>query len=75
MWQYNFMNLTDALKFKEMTIYDLAKRVDVHYTHILRIVHGKRRPSPELAQEIEEAMDNVVTRMELLYPKKRRAEA
>jgi len=62
------MNLETVLKKENMSIASLAAKLDVHYTHVLRIIHGSRRPSPELALKIEQITNGAITRMELLYP-------
>jgi len=46
----------------------LARKVNVHQSHLSKIARGRRRPSPELALRIEQAMSGAVTRDELLFP-------
>jgi len=62
------MKIEEFLEKENMSIAKFALNIGVHYTHILRIVNGQRRPSPELALKIEQATDGQVTRLELLYP-------
>ena len=34
---------------------DIAKKVGISPTHISDIIHGRKRPSPDLALKLEEA--------------------
>jgi len=59
------------MNLKEIPIKELekiAKKADTKVSYLIQIRNGHRRPSPELAERIEEATGGLVTRMELLYP-------
>jgi DNA-binding transcriptional regulator YdaS (Cro superfamily) len=62
------MTLYEYLTKHRKTMLQIADDVGVHYTHISRIVGGKRVPSSAVALKIEQATDGQVTIRELLYP-------
>lgn len=64
------MNLKNWLKENNTNAIKFARQIGVHYSMIYYILKGQRRPSPELAEKIENATDAVVSRLELLYPNK-----
>ena len=60
------MRLKDYLKGKDRE--EFAKEIGTTKNYLNLLVCNSRRPSPELAQKIEQATNGAVTRMELLYP-------
>jgi len=63
------MNLQTWQKAQNISNIELAKMIGVHFSYITYLHNGKRRPSPGLAEKIEQATGKQVTRLELLYPK------
>ena len=53
----------------KLRLKQFAAQVEISDAYLSHIIAGHRRPSPRLAQRIEEATDGQVTRLELLYPK------
>lgn len=68
LWHYFPMTIREALAKKGWKPADLASKVGVDRSYIIRLMNGQRRPSPEVALAIERATNGMVTRMELLYP-------
>lgn len=68
-----FMELISFLKNSEIKMIDFAKTVGCNQSHISLLCQKKRRPSPELALEIEKATGGKVTVLELLYPDQKAA--
>jgi len=62
------MKLNEYLHSNGISITQLADDLEVHYSHVLRILNNTRQPSPKLALKIEQATEGQVSRMELLYP-------
>jgi transcriptional regulator with XRE-family HTH domain len=62
------MELRRYLKIKKINMTEFGKLVGCNQSHISLICQNKRRPSPELAQNIEKATNGEVTVLELLYP-------
>jgi len=62
------MKLKQYLKKYPVKQCELAKKAGVSAPFITYILQGKKRPSPEVAENIEKATSGMVTRMELLYP-------
>ena len=65
-----FMNLQTWQKAQKISNAELALMIGVHFSYITYLHNGKRRPSPELAEKIEQATGGQVSRLELLYPEK-----
>jgi plasmid maintenance system antidote protein VapI len=47
----------------------LAELIGIHHVYLNAILRGRSRPSPDLALKIEQFTG--ISRMKLLYPKKR----
>jgi len=62
------MKLVDFLKKERLRAIDFAKVIGCHQSHVSLIVHGRRRPSPELALRIEQATGGLVRKEDLLWP-------
>lgn len=62
------MKLTEWQKANNLKNKDLAALFSVDESYITLLLKGQRRPSPELAAQIEKATKLAVSRMELLYP-------
>ena len=60
------MRLKDYLKGQNRN--EFAKLIGTTKNYLNLLVCGSRRPSPELAFQIEQTTKGQVTRMELLYP-------
>ena len=62
------MDLKTYCKVENIKFNELARKLGLSAPFITQIIKGDRRPSPEIAQKIEEKTGGQVTRMELLYP-------
>jgi DNA-binding transcriptional regulator YdaS (Cro superfamily) len=62
------MKLVEFLNTENVTQRKMAGDVGVHYQYLHAIIHGTRRPSPDLALKIEQATEGKVTLRELLFP-------
>lgn len=62
------MNLREWLFKNKKSVTDFAKELNVSRTHLNLISSGIRKPSPELAKQIEKATKKEVTKEELLFP-------
>ena len=62
------MRLHDYIKTNYRSIYAFVLKHGFDYAHIHRIIHKKRRPSPDLAARISAATNGEVSIMELLFP-------
>ena len=63
------MKLGKYLKKCSILKSHFALDVGISPAFVTYIIQGKRRPSPEVAQKIENVTHGMVTRMEVLYPK------
>ena len=64
------MNLKNHLKHNRLSATEFARNCGLSLSLISKISNGKR-PSPESAAIIERATDGAVTRLELLYPRRK----
>jgi len=62
------MKLKDWQKLNKRTDIDVAREMGVHPSYISHLNAGRRRPSPEMAAQIERITGGRVSRIELLYP-------
>lgn len=46
------MNLKDFIKTNNMTVSFFVRKLGVSYPYGWNLVHGKRRPSPDIAKKI-----------------------
>jgi len=63
------MTIREALKKRRMTLTELSAVTGLSLAFVSRVASGDRRPSPEAAAAIEQALGGMITRLELLYPK------
>lgn len=62
------MKLKHWQQSKQFKNKHLADLFGVDQSYITYLLQGKRKPSPSLAERIEQATGGEVTRFELLYP-------
>jgi DNA-binding transcriptional regulator YdaS (Cro superfamily) len=62
------MKLSDWQKQNGVTSRKLAELVNIHESHMCKVLKGKRELSPKAAARISEATNGEVTVMELLFP-------
>lgn len=55
----------DLLKNKS----EFAEKVGISGAYLCQIAYGSRRPSPEVALQLEKESNGLLDKMELLYPK------
>ena len=60
------MKLKDYIKGRDRE--EFAKKIGTTKNYLNLLICQSRRPSPELALKIERASNNMVTRMDMLYP-------
>jgi transcriptional regulator with XRE-family HTH domain len=60
--------LARFLPTRDYTPTSLARELGVDRSHIIRLVHGNGRPSPELAKRIEAVFKKEITRDQILFP-------
>jgi len=66
------MKIIKYLKIKNLSQVSFSRQIGISHIYLNAIIHGRRNPSPAVALKIEEATGGEVTRMELLYPEKKR---
>jgi len=62
------MKLFNLLEERNIKPYDFSVSVKCSLSMLSHINSGRRRPSPELAWRIEQALDSAITRDQLLCP-------
>ena len=62
------MKLKLYLDIRGKSMTEFAQETGLTLSYISRIIAGNRRPSPQVAAQIEKATKGKVSRLELLYP-------
>lgn len=71
MHYHKHMSLRTYLKDNKISQRKFSVSLGIHYMHLNNILRSERKPSAALALRIEQATGGAVSRMELLYPKKK----
>jgi len=62
------MNFNTWQKQQGLSNIELAQKLDVDPSYISYLKRGKRKPSPGMAQKIEQLSKGQVTKEELIWP-------
>jgi hypothetical protein len=67
------MDLRKYLTVKKLKIKTFCLDNDLDYGYFRHILNNRKRPSPDMALKIERATRGSVSKVDLLYPKQKRA--